>query len=166
MNEMRDNVWQRRGVSLIWDEEALAAVAEAPEVWSVREFVRASAAWPGDLPSNEGTTLVVAGLDACLDLMTPTEAETWLENHLKQTILAFQDEYESECSLIFWLPEGRVRLGIEVATDEVYWKCAAPHTDERIDFGRLLWGETQEYPKQIVTNRRNPHIGLTHARIT
>ena len=53
MNEMRDNVWQRRGTSLIWDEAALAAVAEAPEVWSVRELVRASSGWAGEPPEQQ-----------------------------------------------------------------------------------------------------------------
>ena len=166
MDQMRDNVWQRRGVSLIWDEDAFAAVAKAPEVWSVREFVRASPTWPESLPSNRGDTLVVAGLDACLDLMSPSDAEMWLGSHLKQTILAFQDEYESNGALIFWLPEGQTRLGTEIATDEVYWKCAPPQGEMRIDFGRVLWGETQEYPKQIVLNNRSGHIGLTHVRIT
>ena len=166
MDQMRDNVWQRRGVSWIWDEEALAVVAKAPEVSSIRELVRTSTAWPENLPSNDGYTLVVAGLDACLDLLSPSEAETWLERHLKPVILAFQDEYSSDGALIFWLPQGDRRLRTEVATDAVYWQCEAPHAGERIDFGRLLWGEAQQYPKEIVTKKRAAQIGLTHVRIT
>ena len=166
MDQMRDNVWQRRGVSWIWDEEALATVAEAPEVWSVRELIRASSIWPDKLPSNDGDTLVVAGLDACLDLLAPSEAETWLEHHLQPTIIEFQDEYGRDGALIFWLPQGDRRLHTEVATDAVHWQCAGPHAGEQIDFGRPLWGETQEYPKEIIMTKRSCQVGLTHARIT
>ena len=166
MDQMLDNVWQRRGVSWIWEESALGTVATAMEVASLRELVLTSSNWPQDLPSNNGNTLVVAGLDACLDLLSPTEAEVWLERYLKRTILDFQDEYQGDGALIFWLPQGARRLQTEVPSDAVYWRCAGPHDGERIDFGRPLWGETQEYPKEIVMNKGDRHIGLTHARIT
>ena len=166
MDKMHDNVWQRRGVSWIWDDSALATVANAPEVASVRELIRMPSGWPGELPSNNGDTLVVAGLDACLDLLIPSEAEMWLEQYLKRTILDFQEEYEGNGALIFWLPQGNRRLHTEVSSDAVHWQCAGPHSGERIDFGRPLWGEAQEYPKEIIMNKGAGHVGLTHARIT
>ena len=41
MKQLRDSVWQRRGTSWIWDAEALAQVAKADEVWSLRQFLLA-----------------------------------------------------------------------------------------------------------------------------
>jgi hypothetical protein len=73
MKQLFDTVWQRRGVSWIWDDEALNKVAKPGEVFSLRELLRFERQWPDDLPSNNGDIMVVAGLDACLDLMSPAK---------------------------------------------------------------------------------------------
>jgi hypothetical protein len=166
MKQLLDSVWQRRGVSWIWENDAFSSVAKASEVFSLRELVRASKSWPDDLPSNGSNTLVVAGLDACLDLMTPTDAEAWLGNELKSTILSFQDAYSGEAALVFWLPNGHRRLHVDLATDAVRWRCAAPHSDEQIEFGRVLWGEARQYPQEILLAHGGKSAGLFHLRIT
>jgi hypothetical protein len=53
MKHTLDTVWQRRGTSWIWDEEARNQVCAADEVWSLRQFLRAAGSWPDDLPSNQ-----------------------------------------------------------------------------------------------------------------
>ncbi|PZQ97085.1 MAG: hypothetical protein DI533_16220 [Cereibacter sphaeroides] len=166
MKQLLDSVWQRRGVSWIWENDAFSSVAKASEVFSLRELVRASRSWPDDLPSNGSNTLVVAGLDACLDLMTPTDAEAWLGSELKATVLSFQDFYSGEAALVFWLPNGHRRLGVSPATEAVHWRCSAPYSDEQIEFGRLLWGEAREYPQEIVLTQGSKPAGLFHLRIT
>lgn len=166
MKQLLDSVWQRRGVSWIWENDAFSSVAKASEVFSLRELIRASRNWPDDLPSNGSNTLVVAGLDACLDLMTPTDAEAWLGNELKAIVLSFQDFYSGEAALVFWLPNGHRRLGVSPATEAVHWRCSAPYSDEKIEFGRLLWGEAREYPQEIVLTHGSKLAGLFHLRIT
>lgn len=166
MKQLRDTVWQRRGVSWIWTDEALASVTRPPEVYSLRKLIRASNDWPEELPSNGGNTLVVAGLDACMDLLSPADAESWLSDNLKSAIISFQDAYSGEAALIFWLPKGDRRLRSDLATDTVRWHCSAPYADERIDFGRILWGEAREYPREIVIVEGSGHVGLFHLRIT
>lgn len=52
MRQLLDTVWQRRGTSWVWDEEARNQVCAASEVWSLRQFLRAVGNWPEDLPSN------------------------------------------------------------------------------------------------------------------
>ena len=70
MRQVLDTVWQRRGTSWLWDEEARNTVCAADEVWSLRQILQAAApgaqGWPDDLPRNGGHTLVVAGLGAML----------------------------------------------------------------------------------------------------
>ena len=67
MRQVLDTVWQRRGTSWLWDEEARNTVCAAGEVWSLRQLLQAATpsaqGWPDDLPSNGGQTLVVAGLE-------------------------------------------------------------------------------------------------------
>lgn len=166
MKQVLDTVWQRRGVSWIHDDEALSSVTKASEVYSLRQLLRASKNWPDDLPSNGGNTLVVAGLDACLDLLAPADADSWLGDELKTAILSFQDEYSGEAALIFWLPKGERRFQTDMATDAVRWRCSAPHTNQHIEFGRILWGEARDYPQEIVMAERGKPVGLFHLRIT
>jgi hypothetical protein len=166
MKQLLDTVWQRRGVSWIWDDEALNTVAKPSEVFSLRQFLRAGKDWPDDLPSNDGNTLVVAGLDACLDLLSPTDADRWLSNDLKSAILSFQDAYSGEAALVFWLPAGQRRFHTEMATDAIRWRCSAPHAEQFIEFGRLLWGEAREYPQEILLAQGAKAAGLFHLRIT
>ena len=46
------------------------------------------------------------------------------------------------------------------------WRCAAPHGDSLIDFGRVLWGEAHEYPQEILLREGAKPAGLFHLRIT
>lgn len=101
MKQRLDTVWQRRGTSWVWDEEARNQVCVASEVWSLRQFLQTSGHWPDDLPSNGNNTLVVAGLEGGLDLLIPEDAETWLGDGVKDAILSFQSYYEGEAALIF-----------------------------------------------------------------
>ena len=165
MRQLLDTVWQTRGVSWLWDEEARNQICAASEIWSLRQLLRAAGHWPDELPSNNDRTLAVAGLDGSLDLLTPTDAETWLDDVIKPAILSFQDEYQGEAALVFWLPGGHNRIRVHAATDEVSWSCHAPH-GHRIDFGRILWGQANEYPQEILLRDGGKSAGLFHARIT
>ena len=123
-------------------------------------------AQPGRIPSNNGVTLVVAGLEGCLDLLSPDVAEIWLDEAVKSTILSFQDEYAGEASLIFWMPSAHGRLKVQPTTDSVTWVCGAPNQGRQIDFGRILWGEANEYPQEILLAQGAKPAGLFHLRIT
>lgn len=166
MRQITDTVWQRRGTSWIWDEEARNQVCEASEVWSLRQFLRAVGNWPDDLPSNANNTLVVAGLEGSLDLLTPDDAETWLGDVVKEAVLSFQDAYDGQAALIFWLPSGQGRIKFHPATDSIEWRCAAPSSDSLLAFGRILWGEANEYPQEILLRVGGKPAGLFHLRIT
>ena len=166
MKQLLDSVWQRRDVSWIWDDEALNKIARPGEVLSLRQMLRFEGQWPDDLPSNNGSTMVVAGLDACLDLLSPEEADAWLGSELKHAILSFQDAYQGDAALVFWLPAGQRRIHVQTASDAVVWRCGAPNGDRQIDFGRLLWGEAREYPQEILLAAAAKAAGLFHLRIT
>jgi hypothetical protein len=166
MKQLLDTVWQRHGTSWIWDEEARNQVCVAGEVWSVRRFLQAAGNWPDDLPSNGNNTLVIAGLEGSLDLLTPDDAEAWLGDGVKDAILSFQSYYEGEAALIFWLPSSQGRIKFHPATDSIEWRCAAPYGDSLLAFSRILWGEANEYPQEILLREGSKPAGLFHLRIT
>lgn len=168
MRQLRDTVWQRRGTSWVWDDEARNQICAANEVWSLRQFLRACKGpgnWPDDLPSNGGKTLVVGGLDGSLDLLTPPDAEAWLGDAIKPAILSFQDEWGSDGALVFWLPGGHNRFTANAATDDVGWLCHAPY-EQQIEIGRILWGRANDYPQEILLREGAKPAGLFHLRIT
>ena len=170
MKNITDTVWQRRGTTWLWNEEARNMVCKAGEVWSLRQFLQTAVpngnGWPEDLPSNDDQTLVVAGLEGSLDVLDPEQAEIWLEDTIKHAILSFQDAYGGEAALIFWLPQGEHRLEVKMPSDAVSWLCEATHRDHQLDFGRLLWGEASEYPQKILLHSGDKPAGLFHLPIT
>ncbi len=115
MRQILDTVWQRRGTSWIWDEDARNLVCDASEVWSLRKFLQAAGNWPDDVPSNRNRTLVVAGLDGSLDLLTPDDATLWLGDSIKSAILSFQDEYEGNAALLVCTAAGREGINLQFA---------------------------------------------------
>lgn len=140
MPPLTSDVWQRRGHSLLWNAQALFALAPPQDTVTLRQFFALVAQWPDDLPANEGRTLIVVGLEGVLDSLSPDDAAEWLENDLQETLRAFQSAYD-EAALIFWLPSGQRRLKANPARPGLYhWICAAPHSDTPLDLGRLLWG--------------------------
>lgn len=165
MRQLLDSVWQRRGTSWVWDDEARNQICRASEVCSLRQFLRMKGNWPEDLPSNGGKTLVVGGLDGSLDLLTPSDAEIWLGDAIKPAILSFQDELGGDGALVFWLPDGQIRMKPNAATDEVVWLCKSQY-EHQIDFGRVLWGQANEYPQEILLRDGAKAAGLYHLRIT
>jgi hypothetical protein len=166
MKTLRDNVWQRCGISWIWDAQALSQVTKVDEVYSLRQFLQSVGRWSEDLPSNKGNTLVVAGLDACLDLLVPEEAEQWLESVIKPAILSFQYYYQGDGALVFWLPSCHGRIKANPASDVITWHCGHPHNQKTLDFGRILWGEASEYPQEIMLTDGTKSAGLFHKWIS
>ena len=87
MNPLIDNVWQRKGVSVIWDVESLAALGPLSDAVSLREFFQwDSEGWKEGSehakPSADISRLVVAGLEAALDAMSPDDAMEWMNETL------------------------------------------------------------------------------------
>ena len=63
------------------------------------------------------------------------------------------------------LPGGHNRIRANAATDEVSWLCHTPH-GHQIDLGRILWGQANEYPQEILLRDGGRPAGLFHLRIT
>jgi hypothetical protein len=156
MKTLKGDVWKRRGVSLLWEAEVLSALSRPEDVVSIRQFFAMVGNWPNDLPCNDGNTLVVAGLEGCIDLMEPGEAESWLKSELLPAVLAFQDEYGLG-ALVFWLPTGKSRVRMNRATEAYTWVCSAPHNNQHLELGRILWaGAEADVSRIIDQNNVNP----------
>lgn len=168
-----DSGWMRRGFSLLWSTDLLGRVAEPSQVVSMRQFFALSEAFPEELPSFDGNALVVSGLEGCLDILERADAERWMESDIKDAVLAFQEEYEGQAALIFWLPSGRSRITMAGASEEYYWKHVGSKSGEGLHIGRLLWsGAENEVERILDTDNDNADydgkawVGLYHPRIS
>jgi hypothetical protein len=172
MNTMNTDTWTRRGINFLWNEEAFARLAAPAQVLSFRAACQLSKSWKEDLPANDGRTLAVAGLDVCLDLMTPSDAELWIIEVLRPFIWNFQAEYDSEGALVFWIPQGDRRISMNPASEQYYWRCVPPFNDQRLEFGRLLLSGAESDIARIMKPQgsQDPDgpgwIGLHHPRIS
>ncbi|MCG3143184.1 MAG: hypothetical protein HONDAALG_00505 [Gammaproteobacteria bacterium] len=171
MNTLTDPAWKRRGASLIWDANALATIISPKKVISLRQCFALRDHWPKDLPGSGGDALVVAGLEGCLDVLSREDAETWLEGDLRSLIFSFQEEYENQAALIFWLPSGKKRIRMNSSTESYHWLCSAPQSHEIIELGRCLWaGAEPDLARILDSTERNSDpdgpawIGLHHPR--
>lgn len=169
MKPTRNDAWARRGCSLLWSPATLGTIAEPADVVSLRGFFGLARAWPEELPCSGGRALVVAGLEGCLDVLSPDDAVSWMELDLKGRILAFQDEYQGDAALLFWLPSGRTRLHQSLASGDYSW---AGHGGSELPLGRLLWAGAQADAERIQIGSRTSDpdgdswVGLYHPRIS
>jgi len=88
---INDDLWTRRGISLLWDADELNKLCQPHQVISLRRLRQLhEAGWPEDeLHLVKDTALVVAGLEACLDALPPEEATAWIEKHIYPINVSF-----------------------------------------------------------------------------
>jgi hypothetical protein len=173
MRTVEGDVWKRSGLNLLWGAEALGSITNPTEIASIRDLFLMGRKWPQDLPSNGGRTLVVAGVEGCLDCLSPDDAAEWLDADLRPLLLSFQEEYEGQCSLVLWLPTGHRRIVMNRAHETYLWKCNAPFSGRELDLGRIIWGGAEADVARIIDGVASNRdfdgaawIGLHHARLS
>ena len=161
--------WKSSGISLLWSAEKLSEICTANEVISMRSLIQIDIrGWPEELPSNEGNSLIVAGLDTCIDVLSANDAVKWMEDELYPILRSFQTEFESQASLLFWLPSGRKRIQEITSEDSYFWL----HWDNKtkIPIARCLWNGAEKDAKKIVYTpskaSKEVWAGLYHPRIS
>ena len=168
-----DQSWTRRGLSLLWGAEALSRIAQSHQVVSVRQLIAFSRAWPEDLPAADGNAVVVAGVDGCLDALSPEDAAQWLADDFRKIVVDFQDRYENQAALILWIPDGRRRIAMPRATEQYEWNCSGSDLGKTVSLGRCLWAGADSDVRRILDLHelnQDPDgpawIGLNHPRIS
>jgi hypothetical protein len=166
---VNDDLWTRRGISLLWDAEKLNLLCEAKQVISLRHFFQLhDAGWPESrLPLVNDVALVVAGLESCIDSLPPEEMTGWLEQKVYPAIVSFQREVAdggNQAALVFWLVE-HARLKHHVSEDSWTWHCSGEHRNEQIPLSHCLFNGAQHDLKEIQDAKGN-RLGLYHPRIS
>ena len=170
---LEDDSWTRRGISILWDADCLNQLCQPQQVVSLRRLLQLHAAgWPeADLPLVNDTTLVVAGLESCVDALPPDEAEQWLEHVIYPVIISYQREVAdggNQAALIFWLVE-YARLAYRTSDDAYYWHCSGEYKQQQIPLSHCLFNGAQHDLRRIHVpgdKKAAQWVGLFHPRIS
>lgn len=149
MKTVSGTTWLQRGMSLLWDSAALTGVMELGQAITLRQLFQMSTSWPEDLPSARGNAVVVVGLEGALDCLPPEDAEGWVENSLRPILVDFQNHYDGQAGLHFWLPGGRSRIKPAFANNSFSWSYPPPE-QKIIPLGRLLWSGAESESARIL----------------
>lgn len=166
---LTDDVWKRKGINVLWSGETLADMNAALQVISLRRFFDLQQNdWPEEeIPWINDSALIVAGLDVAIDALPLEEAETWIEQQVYRKILDFQDFFQGECSLIFWMSE-QSRWHETPGETAYEWYLDGKNRGQMLALGRCLWNGAQNGVRRIESNEKgkNQWLGLHHHRIS
>jgi hypothetical protein len=117
MEEIESTVWHRRGSSIVWDSATLAPFLADGCLVSLREVLGWRKTWPAASPAGNHTILV-GGLEACLELLAPTEAENFLRQEVKPLIREFQRRWDSH-GLVFGFGASEGAFRVDAVSEEI-----------------------------------------------
>ena len=171
--DIHDKTWMTCGITLLWDAEALNEVCPANSVRSLREFLRLQhSGWPEDtLRLINNRTLIVAGLEAAMDTLSPQEAVEWLEQVIYPAVREFQDSVAdggAEAALIFWFADAK-RIWHRPADNTNHWYCSGAYRQHSTPIGRCIWNGAEPSVRKIVTvgpDKKQRELGLFLRRIS
>lgn len=92
MNTISNDVWKRKGSSVIFSQESLAPFISSDALVSLRDFL----GWQGCLPSVPPVperTILVSGLETVLETMEPDEANVFLVQRIRPLLTDIQNRW-------------------------------------------------------------------------
>jgi hypothetical protein len=160
-----DDVWQRKGISVIWDNPVLAKLVKDNRAISLREFFSYyENSWPDDdMPFINNDLLLVAGLDAALDTLEAQNAEEWVTQEVYKRIYDFQNWAEGQSALVFWMSK-QDRWKEHLESNRYTWLCDGKDRGKEIELGSGIWNGAQLSVRRIESDGR--WIGLYLDRIS
>jgi hypothetical protein len=117
MREMSSSAWLRRGSSIVFDKHSLGELITEGCLISLREALSWMKAWPSQAPG-QGQTVLVGGLEACLEVMPQEDAEAFLRNRVKPLVLEFQSRWDQR-GLVFGFGTPEWSFQVTAAREEV-----------------------------------------------
>lgn len=162
---MFDDVWQRKGISVIWDNPVLAKLVKDNRAISLREFFSYyENEWPDDdMSFINDDLLLVAGLDAALDTLEAQNAEEWVTQEVYKRIYDFQNWAGGQYALVFWMSK-QDRWKEHLENNRYTWLCDGKDRGKEIELGSGIWNGAQLSVRRIESDGR--WIGLFLDRIS
>jgi hypothetical protein len=164
MKELSADSWKRQGSSVIWDKDSLQALLPTASLVSLREFLSWHDAWPAQLP-RPSRTILVAGLQTCLEVLNADEGEAFLLNRVQALIRRQQSRLE-RFGVIFEFHTASLRaFEVTQREEDISYKRAA---QSLVPLSAPLWGRGTSAEIQILlrSSQSRDHIGFHVRRIS
>lgn len=166
---VNDDLWTRRGITLLWDADELNKLCQPNQIISLRRFLQLHASgWANsDIVLVNDVVLVVAGLEACIDALPPEQITEWLEQKMYPAIVSYQREVADgggQAALVLWIVD-HTRLKHHVSDDAWLWHCSGEHRSSQIPLSSCLFNGAQHDLKEI-QDSSGARLGLYHPRIS
>ena len=133
MQEMTSSTWLRRGSSVVFHPQLLGPLIHDDCLVSLRTALEWLKGWPADPPGN-GSTVLVGGLEAALEVMDEDEAEVFLRGKVKAFVQEFQSIWDQR-GLVFGFGCPAKRFKVD-AFENVLFRCPG---DKAIQLSAALW---------------------------
>lgn len=146
MQDMSASTWLRRGSSVVFHQEMLGPLISAGCLVSLREALGWIRAWPAEPPGN-GDTVLIGGLETCLEVMASDEADDFLRGRMKGFIQEFQSHWDQR-GLVFGFGCSASRFKVDTFED-VLFACPG---DRIVRLSAGLWnGSAKQDMFRLVT---------------
>ncbi len=135
MRELQTSSWLRQGSSIVCDRSKLGPLITSGCLISLREALGWLRNWP-DAPRNNGNTVLVGGLETCLDLLSVRDAEEFIRSDVRKFVLEFQTRWDRR-GLVFGFSTA-AKLHHRASDDEILFK----QSGKEIRLSHSLWNGT------------------------
>ncbi|MBF0302144.1 MAG: hypothetical protein HQK73_03820 [Desulfamplus sp.] len=167
MDTISNTVWQRKGSSVIFDQDSLAPFVKDEAVVSLREAL----SWMKKLPTTppvKGKTIVVCGLETMIETLPEDEIDDFLTQRIRPLIIELQNRWTGN-GLVFGFSSHPNTFEESAMQEEVLFKRRGNRIKVRLSEG--LWdGSAAVNMKRIITSERESGqetiIGYYVARIS
>lgn len=99
MDTISNNVWQRRGACVIFDQKSLGPFISDGSVVSLREALSWFKGLPAAPPVHE-RTILISGLETVIETMEPQDAEDFLIRRIRPLLIHLQNRW-TDCGVVF-----------------------------------------------------------------
>ncbi|SRR6266540_250306 len=163
MKELSADSWKRQGSSIIWDKVVLQSLLLTASLVSLRQFLSWKDGWPAQL-SRPGRTIIVGGLQTCLESLPKTEGEAFLLNRVQAVIQRQQSKLE-HFGLVFGFWATHRAFDATHRDEEVSYKLPS---GAQVAVSVPLWGRGTSADIQLVlrSSQTREHIGYHVRRIS
>ena len=134
MEEMSGTAWLHQGSSVVFDQLTLGRLIADGYLMSLRQAL----GWMGDwsaAPPGDAPTVLVSGLETCLEVLPPSDAEQFLRCRIKPFIYEFQRHW-GQRGLVFGVGVTGKAFRTTMADEEILF--VRPDRT-RVRLSRFLW---------------------------
>ena len=152
MRELLNDRWLRGGSSIIFSPTLLTQLIQSDLQISLQEVLSWRQKWPSQPPKGDRTVLVV-GLETCLELLDADEAYTFLCKTIRPFIIEFQSTWDQR-GLVFGFNSSERQFKLD-SEEQVIFKGGKNNAQIHLSNG--LWnGAASDELYELIVPDNNP----------